>query len=296
MQNKNMQKIRKAVIPAAGFGTRFLPMTKASPKEMLPVVDKPVIQYIVEEAVSAGIEEIIIITGSNKRPIEDHFDYNFELEYRLKQAGKKTRYKEIRAISDMAKFVYIRQKEALGNGHAVLCAKEVVNHEPFLVLWGDEILLSKPNRVEQLMKTYNILRHPILTGIKRSDVEDRKKYAFISGKEVKAGLWKVDNIVEKPEKTQGLSDVAIIGGYVFPPEIFKYLEAIKPSRGGEIWLSDAIEAYKKDYPVYAQEIKNFEYFDCGSKEGYLKANIIMALKDKKMRPVLQEIFSREKIK
>lgn len=291
-----MQKIRKAVIPAAGFGTRFLPMTKASPKEMLPVVDKPVIQYIVEEAVSAGIEEIIIITGSNKRPIEDHFDYNFELEYRLKQAGKKTRYKEIRAISDMAKFVYIRQKEALGNGHAVLCAKEVVNHEPFLVLWGDEILLSKPNRVEQLMKTYNILRHPILTGIKRSDVEDRKKYAFISGKEVKAGLWKVDNIVEKPEKTQGLSDVAIIGGYVFPPEIFKYLEAIKPSRGGEIWLSDAIEAYKKDYPVYAQEIKNFEYFDCGSKEGYLKANIIMALKDKKMRPVLQEIFSREKIK
>lgn len=291
-----MQKIRKAVIPAAGFGTRFLPMTKASPKEMLPIVDKPVIQYIVEEAVEAGIEEIIIITGSNKRPIEDHFDYNFELEYRLKKSGKQKQFEEIRAISDMAKFIYIRQKEALGNGHAILCAKEVVNHEPFVVLWGDEIIRSKPNRVQQLIKTYQKYNNLVVTGLKADKPADRNKYAFISGREVEPGLWAVENIVEKPGQETGLLDIGIFGGYILPPSIFEYLENLKPALGNEIWLSEAIKAYMQDHPVYAREIKDFQYFDCGSKSGYLRANITMAAQRDDLKESLQEILSDVKIK
>lgn len=291
-----MEKIRKAVIPAAGFGTRFLPMTKASPKEMMPIVDKPVIQYIVEEAVEAGIEEIIIITGSNKRPIEDHFDYNFELEYRLKKAGKTKEYKEIRAISDMAKFIYIRQKEALGNGHAILCAKEVINHEPFVVLWGDEIIRAKPNRIKQLIETYQKYNNMVLTGIKANHPDDRNKYAFISGKEIESGLWKVDDIVEKPGDKKGLSDIGIIGGYLFPPSIFEYLENVSPTLGGEIWIADAIKLYMRDHPVYAKEIKDFQYFDCGSKAGYLKANIMFAAERTDLKESLQEIIRDVKIK
>lgn len=290
-------KIRKAIIPAAGFGTRFLPMTKASPKEMLPVVDKPVIQYIVEEAVEAGIEEIIIITGANKRAIEDHFDYNFELEHTLKKNHKDKQYQEIRAISDLAKFIYIRQREALGNGHAVLCAKEVVNHEPFVVLWGDEIIRTKPNRVSQLIKTYQKYRSIVLTGLPSSNPEeDKSKFAFISGKEIEPNLYSVKNIVEKPKSLEGLSNISIVGGYVFGPEIFSYLEKLNPGQGNEIWLSDAIEAYRQDYPVYTKVMSDFAYYDCGSKAGYLKANIEMSAQHPELSKALKEILKNVKIK
>lgn len=272
-------KIRKIVIPAAGFGTRFLPATKAQPKEMLPIVDKPIIQYIVEEAVQAGIEEVILITGSNKRSIEDHFDYNFELEYRLQQSGKTEVYKEIRRISDMAKFIYVRQKEQLGNGHAVLMAREVVGDEPFVVMFGDEYLYSTPPRTEQLIKTYDQYHGSILSMLTQSDPKDAEKYGFVKGTPVTDTIMKVESLMEKPGIGNEPSKFYLPTGYVLSPTIFEILATLKPGKAGEIWLVDAINELTKREAVYGMLVENARYYDCGNKFGYLQANVEFALRD-----------------
>lgn len=271
-------EIKKAIIPAAGYGTRFLPATKASPKEMLPIVDKPVIQYVVEEAVKSGIKHIIIITGANKRPIEDHFDYNFELEYRLHEAGKDKELAEMREIATMATFTYIRQKEHLGNGHAVLCAKEIINHEPFAVLWGDEFMTAEPPRIKQMMDAYEKYPGVIMSALRTSKPEDTKKYGFGKGEEIEKGLYRLTDMVEKPGPKDVPSDIALVGGYILVPEIFDILEKMNPGKGGEIWLTDAIkELINQNKPVYAKDIDKGKYYDCGDKLEYLKANIDLAL-------------------
>lgn len=274
-------KIRKAVIPAAGFGTRFLPATKASPKEMLPIVDKPVIQYVVEEAVQSGIEEVILITGSNKRSLEDHFDYNFELEYRLKESGKKEMYDEIRRISDMVKVVYVRQKEQLGNGHAVLQARELIGDEPFAVLWGDEVVDSPVPRLKQLIDTYERYRASVISAMK-VDNEGASKYGMIDGKLIEPRVTLVSNLIEKPGPNKTKSRLASMGGYVLTPAIFDILEKTKPGIGGEIFLPDAINQLSKEQAVYAYEFEG-QLFDAGSKLGFLKATVHYGLKHEYLR-------------
>lgn len=291
-----LSKIRKAVIPVAGMGTRFLPYTKAMPKEMLPLVDKPVLQYIIEEAVSAGIEEIILITGQNKRAIEDHFDYSFELEERLKKAGKTKEYNEIRRISDLAKFVYVRQKEPKGNGHAILCAKEVVGNEPFIAYWGDDFIESKPSRSKQLISAFQKMNHSIVSLVKCQAEEDKSKYGIIEkGKTISSGLYEVKKIIEKPGPEKAPSDLFLAGGYVLVPEIFGILEKLKPGKGGEIWLADAIDKLAKIGKLSGLEIKNGTYYDTGSKISYLKTVIDFALKRKDINGEFVEYLKSLKI-
>lgn len=279
LSKRGKMRIKKAVIPVAGLGTRFLPFTKAMPKEMLPLVDIPVLQYIVEEAVEAGIEEIILITGQNKRAIEDHFDYSFELEERLKRAGKIEEFKEIRRISDMAKFVYVRQKEPKGNGHAILCAKEVVGNEPFVVFWGDDFIEAKPSRTKQLLSAFEKLNHSVISLVKCQEEEDKSRYGIVEiGQEIESGLYKINNIIEKPGPDKAPSDLFIAGGFVFTPEVFGILEKLKPGKGGEIWLADADAQLAQAGKMYGLEIKNGKYYDTGSKIGYLKTVIDFALK------------------
>ncbi len=285
------QRVRKAVIPCAGFGTRFLPVTKACPKEMLPIVDKPVIQYIVEEAVAAGIEEIVLITGSNKRAIEDHFDYNFELEEALKRAGKHSQYDEIRAISDMAKFVYVRQKEQLGNGHAVLQAKEVIGDEPFVMVWGDEIFYATPPRIKQIIDVYNEHGGAVMSTFLTEDPEAANRYAIIKGQSVSARVTRVDEVLEKPGDMVKAPYQASVGGHVLPSSIFDILEKLPPGKNGEIWLVDAINQLAKQESVFAYEIENGRYFDCGNKLEYLKANIHFALERDEIKSGLVEYMA-----
>ncbi len=288
------QKIRKAVIPCAGFGTRFLPATKASPKEMLPVVDKPMIQYIAEEAVFSGIEEIILITGSNKRAIEDHFDYNFELEELLKRSHKHDQYREIREISDMAKFVYVRQKQPLGNGHAVLQAKEVVGNEPFVVVWGDELYQANPPRIKQLIEAYEEHQSTIISTFKTYDPRAAERYAVISGESVSETVTKVETIREKPGNGITPPLLVGVGGYVLTPDIFTYLSNLRSGRGDEIWLVDAITKSLESSPVYAYQIQNGRYYDCGNKLEYLKANMDIALTRDDMKAEVRA-FMKEKL-
>jgi len=272
-----MKKIRKAVIPAAGFGTRFLPATKAMPKEMMPVVDKPVIQYVIEDAVKAGIEQVIIITGMNKRAIEDHFDYNFELESRLMEAGKEKEFNEIREISDMCKFIYVRQKEQKGTGHAILCAKEVIGEEPFIVLWGDEFFYSeKKSHCQQLIDVYEKYGSSVVSVLKTDKEEDSYKYGFVKGVE-KDGIIKAEALVEKPGPEAKPSDYSVMSGLLLTPQILKLLETQEPGKGGEIWLSEAINRLCQEESVYAKEIEG-KYYDCGNKLTYLITNIEMALR------------------
>src|SRR3990167_9374545 len=252
-------KVRKAVIPAAGFGTRFLPQTKSSPKEMLPIVDKPIIQYVVEEAVSAGIEDIIIVTGSNKRAIEDHFDISHELEDWLKEQGKEEQLKEIRRIAEMANFIYVRQKGPYGNATPVLDTKHLIGEEPFLVLWGDDFIEATPTRSEQLISAYEKYGSSVLSAIKISKPEDTNKYGIASGKEVEEGIIKIDNYVEKPGPEQARSDLAIVSGYLLTPDIFPVLDKLEPGKSGELWLVDAINQLMKVKEVLAVEIKNGKY-------------------------------------
>lgn len=286
MIHKVKTRVRKAVIPAAGYGTRFLPFTKASPKEMLPIVDKPVIQYVVEEAVAAGIEEVIFITSSNKRTLEDHFDYNFELEEKLKRAGKLEAYEQIRAISDQARFVYLRQKEPRGNGHAVLVAKDLVGDEPFLVLWGDEFVTATPPRATQLVTAFQEKNAPVITVIRTDNPEDTTKYGFIEP-EGDNGLYKVKSLVEKPGVGQAPSNLASIGGYVLTPEIFPILESL-PERNHEIWLPEAIGALARERDVYARELKDAVFYDSGSKFGFIKANLDFGLRHPETKAALRE--------
>jgi UTP--glucose-1-phosphate uridylyltransferase len=274
-----VNEINKVVIPAAGWGTRFLPATKAMPKEMLPVVDKPVIQYVVEEAVSSGIKDIILITGWQKRAIEDHFDRSLELEKHLKKQGKDKRLKIIKDIAELANFIYIRQKgELYGNALPILAAKPVIGKEPFAVMWGDEFIMAKPPRLAQMIKAYK--KHPgiMISGVRIESKDQLSRYGIADVDRVGDGVFKIKSIVEKPMPEEAPSNLATHGAYILPPEIFKVIESLKPSKGGEIWLVDAINKLnKRGVPVYACEIKNSRYYDTGNKLEYLKTVIEFAL-------------------
>lgn len=273
------KKITKVVVPAAGFGTRFLPQTKAMPKEMLPVVDKPVIQYVVEEAVNSGVENIIIVTGANKRAIEDHFDVpNEDLVKNLMSGNKEHILKEIRRIADMANFIYIRQKGPYGNGTPILAVEPVIEDEPFAVLWGDEFIYSKPPRLKQMIDVYEKYGGIVISGVKIDKKEDLKRYGIAELEHVEGNVHQIKRIVEKPDPDEAPSNIATHGGYIVPPDIFRALKSIKPGKGGEIWLVDAINFLKKEgVPVYTVVIKDGKYYDTGNKFEYLKTVVEFAL-------------------
>ncbi len=275
-----MNKIRKVVIPAAGFGTRFLPQTKAMPKEMLPVVDKPIIQYVVEEAVNSGIEDVIIVTGSTKRAIEDHFDLpNADLIKNLEDGGKKEAIKEIERISEMANFIYVRQKGPYGNGTPVLCAEPAIENEPFAVVWGDEFIYATPPRLKQMIDVYEKYQGVVISGVRIDKKEDLSRYGIADITKVEGNVYKINEIVEKPDPDKAPSNLATHGAYIVPPEIFKTLKEIQPGKGGEIWLTDAINHLRDNgVPIYAVEIKNGKYYDTGNKIEYIKTVAEMALK------------------
>jgi UTP--glucose-1-phosphate uridylyltransferase len=279
-------KIRKAVFPAAGFGTRFLPVTKSQPKEMLPIVDKPVIQYLVEEAVASGITEIIIVTGRGKRSIEDHFDYSFELEHTLVEKGKHSLLKEVRDVARLAKFVYVRQPMPLGDGHAILCAKEVVGDEPFAVLFGDDIVDFKVPAIKQLINVYDQTGGSVIA-LQKIDRKESESYGMIKPKWSKGRLHEVEQMIEKPKPAESPSDLAIIGKYVVTPEIIAALEKAKPSHSGEIRLIDGFMQLQKTQKIYGYEVEGKRY-DTGTKFGLLTANIDFALKRKDLGPKLRK--------
>jgi len=274
------KKITKAVIPAAGFGTRFLPQTKAMPKEMLPVVDKPVIQYVAEEAVASGIKDIIIVTGALKRAIEDHFDFpNQDLIKNLREGHKDKLLEEIEAISEMANFIYIRQKGLYGNGTPVLSAEPVIDDEFFAVLWGDEFIYSDPPRLAQMMEVHDKYGGAVISGVRIEKKEDLKRYGIAEVEPVEGKVYKIKKIVEKPEPSNAPSNLATIGAYILPPEIFDILRKQQPGTGGEIYLPEAIdELIKTGYPVNICEIENGRYFDTGNKVEYMKTVVEFALK------------------
>lgn len=271
-------KIKKAIIPAAGFGTRFLPQTKAMPKEMLPIVDKPVIQYVVEEAVTAGISDIIIVTGWSKRAIEDHFDSpNAELIKNLKKGNKESQIRQVCAIADMANFIYIRQKGPYGNATPIKSAHHLLEGEPFLVLWGDDFVWASPSRSEQMIKAFEKYQSTILCGIKTTKKDDTSRYAYVKGTEVEDGIWKVERLIEKPGPKKAPSDLAIVSGYILTPDIFPILSDQKPGVGDEFYLPEAIDTLAQKKPVYAVEIKNGKYYDTGNKLEYMKTVVEFAL-------------------
>ena len=278
------QKIRKAVIPAAGFGTRFLPQTKAMPKEMLPIVDKPVIQIIVEELVEAGITEIVIVTGYHKRSIEDHFDHNFELETELERAGKHDYLKEVQRISTMANFYYLRQKGPKGNATPILNAREVIGDEPFVVLWGDDFIRAQPkSRVRQLVEAYEKYGTTILGGITAKKDADYDRYGFAAGELQSDGVIRVDDLIEKPGKEKAPSDLAIVSGQVYNPDIFEAIEEANRRRvdGNELVYIDAINVLReRGEHVHAVPIADGKYYDCGNVLEYLKTVVEMGLEHK----------------
>lgn len=292
-----MKKITKVVIPAAGFGTRFLPQTKAMPKEMLPVVDKPVIQYVVEEAIDSKVENIIIITGSNKRAIEDHFDVPSEdLVKNLLQGKKEHLLREIERISNMANFIYIRQKGPYGNGTPVLTAEPAIEDEPFAVLWGDEFIYSKPPRLAQMIKVYEKFGGIVISGVKIENKEDLKRYGIADITHVEDNVYKINKIVEKPEIDKAPSNIATHGAYILPPEIFSALKKIQPGRGGEIWLVDAINLLKSEgIPIYTVVIENGKYYDTGDKFEYLKTVVEFALQHTEMSEEFKSFIKSLKI-
>jgi UTP--glucose-1-phosphate uridylyltransferase len=276
--------IRKAVIPAAGLGTRFLPATKAQPKEMLPIVDKPTIQYIIEEAVQSGITDIIIVTGKNKRAIEDHFDKSIELEMLLQMKGQNDLLKIVENISNMVDIHYVRQKEPLGLGHAVLCAKTFIGDEPFAVLLGDDIVDSQVPALKQLMERYDKVRASII-GCKEVSPTDVSKYGIVNFQERYEDLFLVRNLVEKPKVEDAPSTQAIIGRYILSPAIFEILENVQPDRKGEIQLTEALDLLLEKEPLYSYIIEGNRY-DVGDKFGFLQASIDFALKRPELRDQL----------
>jgi UTP--glucose-1-phosphate uridylyltransferase len=271
-------RVRKAVFPAAGWGTRFLPATKAQPKEMLPLVDRPVIQYAVEEAVAAGIEQVIIVTSSQKRAIEDHFDLNYELEHLLEERGEIEMLRQIRHISDLAQVAYVRQKEQLGLGHAVLMAKDLVGSEPFAVILSDDVVVGERPCIGQLIHAYHQTHGSVVAAMEVPH-EATQRYGIIGGARVDGHdgrLWKVDRVVEKPDPDDAPSNLAIIGRYVLTPKIFDKLEQTPRGAGGEIQLTDAIERLMEEQPVHAYAFEGTRY-DAGTTMGWLKASVELAL-------------------
>ncbi|MGV8983536.1 UTP--glucose-1-phosphate uridylyltransferase GalU [Clostridium sp.] len=269
-------RVKKAIIPAAGLGTRFLPATKAQPKEMLPIVDKPTIQYIIEEAVASGIEEILIITGRNKRAIEDHFDKSIELEYQLQQNGKEDVLKMVQDISNLANIYYIRQKEPKGLGHAISCAKTFVGNEPFAVMLGDDVVDSEVPCLKQLINCYSEYGTSIL-GVQEVPRSEVSKYGIVDGAAIDDGVYKVNDVIEKPNADEAPSNIAILGRYIITPRIFDILENTKPGKGGEIQLTDALKTLIEEEDMYAYKFQGRRY-DVGDKEGFLEATVEHALK------------------
>ncbi len=274
-------KVKKAIIPAAGLGTRFLPATKAQPKEMLPIVDKPTIQYIIEEAVASGIEEILIITGRNKKCIEDHFDKSIELEFELEKSGKEELLELVRNISDMVDIHYIRQKEPKGLGHAIHCAKTFVGNEPFAVLLGDDVVDSETPCLKQLIDCFSEYNTTIL-GVQTVAEENVSKYGIVDGLHIEDRVYKVKDLVEKPSVEEAPSNVAILGRYIITPEIFNILENTKPGKGGEIQLTDALKTLISKEAMYAYNFEGRRY-DVGDKLGFLQATVEFALKREELR-------------
>ncbi len=270
-------KIRKAVFPAAGFGTRFLPATKAIPKEMLPLIDKPLIQYSVEEAKSSGLEEVIIITGMGKTAIEDHFDVSFELEMLLKERNKKEILTMVEELSNFIHFSYTRQKKPLGLGHAIHCAKNLVGMEPFAVFLSDDVIAAKIPVMKQMIKVFNEY-HSTILAVQRVPKKETHHYGIIKAKKIGPRVYKVLDMVEKPHPEDAPSNLAIIGRYILMPEIFHLLETVKPGKGGEIQLTDGIRAMLQRGDVYAYEFEG-ERYDAGDRLGFLKANVSFALND-----------------
>lgn len=268
-------KVHKAIIPAAGLGTRFLPATKAQPKEMLPIVDKPTIQFIVEEAVASGIEDIIIVTGRNKRAIEDHFDKSYELEEVLEKTNKEELLALVRDISNLVNIHYIRQKEPKGLGHAIYCAKAFIGNEPFTVLLGDDIVKSDVPCLKQLIDIYDKYKTTVL-GVQRVPQEDVSKYGIVAGRQVDDRVFKVTDMIEKPEIDEAPSNIAILGRYIISPSIFSYLENVSPGKNGEIQLTDALKDMMQHETMYAYDFIGRRY-DVGNKMGFLQATVEFAL-------------------
>ncbi|MDT9026810.1 UTP--glucose-1-phosphate uridylyltransferase GalU [Rossellomorea yichunensis] len=295
-----MQKVRKAIIPAAGLGTRFLPATKAQPKEMLPIVDKPTIQYIIEEAVASGIEDIIIVTGRGKRAIEDHFDKSYELEETLAKKGKYEQLEEVQGISNLANIHYIRQKEPLGLGHAISCASRFIGNEPFAVLLGDDIVHSPESPcLKQLVDIYERYNSSVI-GVQQVLEQDVSKYGIISiiHNGIEDGVYHVNDLVEKPKVQEAPSNYAIMGRYVLRPEIFSILENLTPGAGGEIQLTDAIKKLNESQMVVGYEFEG-ERYDVGDKFGFIKATVEFALErgdlQVQVMEYLKRIVNQEKI-
>lgn len=294
------KKITKALIPAAGFGTRFLPQTKAMPKEMMPLVDKPIIQRVVEELVEAGVETIVIVTGWNKRSIEDHFDNNFELEVELERSGKEKELDEVRKISNLAEFIYIRQKGPIGNATPILNARHIMGDDPFIVFWGDEFIDATPSRAKQLVLAYEKYNTLILSGYKIQNNEGYKRYGVVGGDVVAPGVISVERIVEKPgSKLPGLLDVGVIGGFVATQDIYVPLEQAKMTLdgSGELVYTLGVQGIiDKGLPVFCVEIQNGIYRDTGNKLEYLKTLVDYGLDHPEIGPEFSEYIGELKLK
>lgn len=288
------QTVRKAVIPAAGFGTRFLPQTKAMPKEMLPIVDKPVIQYVVEELVASGITDIVIVTGWNKRAIEDHFDYPNELIQTLKDQGKHELLESVKKTAELANFIYIRQKGPYGNGTPVLCARPAIGDEPFVAIWGDEFIYARPPRARQCIEVFEKYGDPVISAI-RVPKNDVSRYGIVEVTEIEKNVSQIKRLIEKPSREESPSDLAAHGCYILTPDIFPILENLAPGKGGEIWLTDAIKVLMKSRPVYACEVKNAKYYDTGNKLEYLKTVVEFALAHKDLNGDFREYLKSLKL-
>jgi UTP--glucose-1-phosphate uridylyltransferase len=288
-----LKKVRKAIIPAAGLGTRFLPATKAMPKEMLPIVDKPTIQYIIEEAVASGIEDIIIVTGKGKRSIEDHFDNALELELNLKEKGKLDLLEKVQYSSNLANIHYIRQKEPKGLGHAVWCARNFIGDEPFAVLLGDDIVQSDTPCLRQLINEYEVT-HSSIIGVQQVADNETHRYGIIDPSDAEDRRYQVSNFVEKPKQGTAPSNLAIMGRYVLTPEIFMFLEKQQTGAGGEIQLTDAIQELNQIQRVFAYDFEG-RRFDVGEKFGFIQTTIEMALQDVELKDQLLS-FMKEIVK
>ncbi len=286
-----MPKIHKAIFPVAGFGTRFLPATKAQPKEMLPIVDKPVIQYLVEEAVQAGIKQIVMVTGRGKRAIEDHFDTSFELEHTLVEKAKIDLLDEIKHLPDMADFIYVRQPKPRGDGHAILCAENVVGKDPCAIMYGDDIIDNENYpAIQQLMEVYDRFERSVI-GIKEVDPKDTHHYGIVKGREIEPGLYEVEDLVEKPKPEEAPSNLAIVGKYIITPEVFPAIRASQGSADGELRLIDGYKYLLPKQKIYARILEG-ERFDTGNKFGLVSATVHYAMKNPKLAPALKEFLKR----
>ncbi|KRG15414.1 UTP--glucose-1-phosphate uridylyltransferase [Virgibacillus soli] len=298
MGGKNL-KVRKAIIPAAGLGTRFLPATKAMPKEMLPILDKPTIQYIIEEAIASGIEEILIVTGKSKRAIEDHFDRSFELESELEKKNKLDLLELVQGISNMVDIHYIRQKEPKGLGHAISCARTFVGNEPFAVLLGDDVIYNEEKPcLKQMLEAYEQYETSIL-GVQEVEAENVHKYGIVDGEKLSAHIYSVRDLVEKPDLEEAPSNIAILGRYIINPSIFNILERTPPGKDGEIQLTDSLRELAQIETIYAYQFEGIRY-DVGNKLGFLEATVEAALRRQDIRDkflhYLIEVVEKEKAK